>query len=588
MPFPSLSKVRRAAAGREMDVLLVEDSPEYSLLVERMLAEGSEDSIRLARAETAGDAVDRLSSDPPDCILLDLSLPDADGLQALAAVRMVVPDVPVVVLSAGEDDSRALRAVQAGAQDYLSKTQADAPRLMRAIRIAIERKDSEIELTRRALHDALTGLPNRRLLLDRIEHALLRGQREAGSVALLFIDLDDFKAVNDTMGHEAGDAVLAEVGARLRSVVRAGDTIGRYGGDEFVVLREGVADAAEMEAIASRIKSVLSAPFEVGANSFQLNASVGVALGDDPTQAEDLIRKADQAMFRAKERGSGLEVAGAVAAPRGAGGDLDRQLNHALEQGDFVLHYQPQVDLVTREVSAVEALLRWSHPERGLVGPAEFIPRAERSGLIVPMGEWVVQEACRCLAEWRSEGLCSDGLVMHVNVSAKQLGDQGLVDCVEESLRMHDLPAERLCIELTESSVSSDPDRGIDTIAALKELGAIVALDDFGVGHSSLAALGEYDVDLLKIDRAFVAPLDGGLKARRVFAAVLGIAHSYELRAIAEGIETAEQLRHVSQVGCDAAQGFYFGRPEPAQTVAQKLNAPLGAIESWKRTDGRA
>jgi diguanylate cyclase len=574
MAFPRLSSRLRADADpKSMDVLLVEDSPEYALLVDQMLADGGSGSVRLTVCGTLFEAVEVLIAQLPDCVLLDLSLPDADGLEALSAIQKSAPDVPVVVLSGGEEDARALHAVQHGAQDYLVKARADARLLTRTIRIAIDRKESEVELTRRALHDSLTGLPNRRLLVDRIEHALLRGQRETGSVALLFIDLDDFKAVNDTMGHGAGDTVLAEVAARLRSVVRGADTIGRYGGDEFVVLREGVSEAAEMTALASRVDSVFSTPFRVGANSFQLAASVGVGLGEEPARAEDLIRTADQAMFRAKERGSGLEVASAVLAPQGSGHDLERQLNQALDQGDFVLHYQPQVDLVTREVFAVEALLRWNHSERGLIAPAEFIPRAERSGLIVPMGEWVVQEACRCLAEWRLEGLCTEALVMHVNVSAKQLGDRGLVDCVEESLRMHDLPAERLCLEITESAVSSDQDRGIATIAALKELGAIVALDDFGVGHSSLAALGRYDVDILKIDRSFVAPLGPGLRERRIFAAVLGIAHAYELRALAEGIETAEQLEHVSQVGCDAAQGFYFGRPEPAQTIARKLGS---------------
>jgi diguanylate cyclase (GGDEF)-like protein len=579
MASPGPSSPQRAKAGRSsLKVLLVEDSHEYPLLVEQMLVEGVEGSVRLMVAETVSEATKLLNEDLPDCVLLDLSLPDAEGLEALAAIQKAAPEVPVVVLSGADDDMRAFRAVQNGAQDYLAKPRADARQLTRAIGIAIERKESQVELTRRALNDSLTGLPNRRLLVDRIEHALVRGERESGSVALLFIDLDDFKAVNDTMGHEAGDIVLAEVGRRLRSVVRGADTIGRYGGDEFVLLREQVAEAAEMSALASRIESALSAPFEVGTNRFQLGSSVGIALGNAPMQAEDLIRTADQAMFRAKEGGSGLEIASTVAASNGSGAGLEQQLSDALGREEFVLHYQPLVDLVTREVFAVEALLRWSHPERGLVGPAEFIPRAEASGLIVPIGGWVLQEVCRCLAEWRSEGRCSDALVMHVNVSAKQLG-KGLVESIEQNLRVHRLPAERLCLEITETAVSSDRDRGIETIAALKELGATVALDDFGVGHSSLAALDEYDVDILKIDRSFVAPLGSGLKERRVFAAVLGIARAYELRALAEGIETAEQLRHVSQVGCDAAQGFYFGRPEPAQTIAQKLNTPLGAIE---------
>jgi diguanylate cyclase len=489
----------------------------------------------------------------------------------------VAPEVPTVVLSGRDDEGLAVQAVQEGAQDYLVKRHADGHLLIRAIRYALERKRAEIELTHQALHDSLTGLPNRTLFMDRLRLALARVERGSRCVAVLFLDLDRFKIVNDSLGHEAGDTLLSRVAERLGSLLRASDTVARFGGDEFVMLCDELGSEQEAVVVAERIVSELAKPHRVGDREIQVEASVGIAYGRDQTAVpEDLIRFADQAMFRAKQRGTAYELADTHSidlAKRRL--DLEAELRRGVERGEFMLEYQPQVDLRTQGIEGVEALLRWRHPSRGVLAPDEFIPAAEESALILPIGEWVIGEACRQLADWREIGLCSEELTMSVNLSPRQLTDPELVGLIEDRLRHCGVPADRICFEITESTVAADPARRAQTLRALKDLGTQLALDDFGTGVSSLGILQDYPVDTLKVDRSFAASLDSGLKARRIFAAVLGVAHALGLRAVAEGIESREQLRYVASVGCDAAQGFHLGRPQMPAMVGPTLNRPV-------------
>ncbi len=407
---------RRDAAldpGSPLRVLIIEDSAAYATLVGEMLTEGLPEGVQSTHCSVLSDACDVLLDRPVDVVLLDLSLPDAHQLEALQAVQAAAPEVPVVVLTGAEDPQVGLEAVQSGAQDFIAKRGAEPDLLTRAIRYAVERKRSEVRLAEQALQDSLTGLPNRVLLLDRLGVALARARRRPTSVAVLFLDLDRFKTVNDSLGHEAGDRLLLEIAGRLRTSLRPGDTVARFGGDEFLILCEDLGGEIEAVRVAERALQAISVPINVSGHAISIAASVGIAMGSAAaTGAHELIRQADAAMYRAKRRQTGIELYEAVM-HREAMSDLqtEHELRAALGRGELVLHYQPLFSLhgAGRIVSA-EALVRWQHPRRGLLAPAEFIGLAEETGLIVPIGTWVIGEACRQLGAWRESGAGVRGL----------------------------------------------------------------------------------------------------------------------------------------------------------------------------------
>jgi diguanylate cyclase (GGDEF)-like protein/PAS domain S-box-containing protein len=427
-----------------------------------------------------------------------------------------------------------------------------------------ERKLAELELARQALHDGLTGLPNRALFLDRLGQALKRAQRRGSAVAVLFLDLDRFKNVNDSLGHDAGDRLLIDVAARLRRSLRPADTLARFGGDELTLLCDDIAGEADARTIAERIAELFREPFRLDDGEAYLQASVGIALSTTGTeQPEDLIRDADAAMYRAKERGRArVEVFDQqlreVAADRLS---TESALRRALQRDELRLHFQPLVSLADGSVEGVEALVRWEHPDRGLLMPGAFIELAEETGLIVPLGEWVLRRACATLQGWR-ERHDVNGLQVAVNVSARHLQQPDLVDTVREALRETGLPGDRLIIEITESAVMERGAAVTATLAELKDLGVRLAIDDFGTGYSSLAHLHRFPLDVLKIDRGFVADLGSGLEAP-IAAAIVSLAQALGLRTVAEGIERPEQRDAVRALGCDLAQGFLFAKPLP-------------------------
>jgi diguanylate cyclase (GGDEF)-like protein len=570
--------VPAALGGDDPQLLIViEDSPEYTQLTGQLLIEALGVEVEIKVCDTLDAAGRLLRECHPDCILLDLSRPGADGLEAVRTIQAIAAEVPVVVLGGRDDEALAVQAVQEGAQDYLVKRRADSHLLARSIRYAIERKRTELAIARQAFVDPLTGLPNRSRLIERLTQALARVERSDDRVAVLFIDLDRFKIINDSLGHEAGDEVLAIVAKRLCEAVRPADTVARFGGDEFVILCDDLDLGEDIAHIAERIGTTLSSPIELGERELTVDASIGIAIGAGRRIApEELIRAADQAMFRAKQRGSSWELAeGTSGLAPSKRLDIQAELRRALERTEFQLHYQPQVELTSHRVAGVEALLRWDHPQRGLVPPAEFIPEAEESGLIVMIGEWVIAESCRQLASWRDARTCDEDLVMSVNLSARQLADRRLVEVVEDGLRRNGVRPDRLCLEITESTVAANSVLADRTLQAIKDLGARLAIDDFGTGQSSLAMLDHYPVDVLKVDRSFVAPLGNGLRPRRFFAAVVGVARALGLQVVAEGIERADQLRVAEEVGCDAVQGFWLARPAPAVAVGGSLRVPL-------------
>jgi diguanylate cyclase (GGDEF)-like protein/PAS domain S-box-containing protein len=436
-------------------------------------------------------------------------------------------------------------------------------------------KHAEAMLLYRVFHDALTGLPNRTLVADRIEHALARSERDSSLVAVLFVDLDQFKVVNDSLGHDAGDEVLVEVATRLVSMLRRGDTAGRLGGDEFVVVCEGLADEDKVPPIAARIARVLAPAFSVAGREVTITASIGVALAQgNSSNTADLLRDSDVAMYRAKLLGRNRSEVFDKSMRLRAVARLDTEngVRRALDRGEFELFYQPMIDLSTGALTGFEALSRWNHPKLGLLGPSEFIPIAEDLGLIVPFGAWVLEEGCREAAQWAST---HPGLLLAVNLSPRQVADPGLVEIVETTLAQTGLDPMDLCLELTESALIVASDTTIDALATLRRRGVQVSIDDFGTGYASLTYLIKFHPDILKVDKSFVERLGLDRESTAVVEAVVSLAHRLDLTAVAEGVETARQVSLLRELHCDQAQGFLLAKPGSVQ-VARGL---LGDVE---------
>ncbi|HVE46320.1 MAG TPA: EAL domain-containing protein [Acidimicrobiales bacterium] len=453
-----------------------------------------------------------------------------------------------------------------------------------------ERKAAEEALAHQAFHDKLTGLANRALFLDRLEHALARRARHGVDTAVLFLDLDRFKAVNDSLGHASGDELLVAVAQRLSSVVRPGDTVGRMGGDEFVVLCEELEDERAALNIADRVARTMGAPFVVDGNQISVTASIGIAFASPAAYdtPDALLREADAAMYRAKACGrNGIEVADPEIRARALERlEMEAALRAGIGRGELRVHYQPVVDLATSQVMGCEALVRWERPGFGLVPPMEFIPLAEESGLIVSLGALVLSEACGQVAAWNRQRPGGPPLTASVNVSARQLGSPGLIDVVRSTLSDSGLDPISLCLEITESVLMEDEEATRGALDALKRLGVSVAVDDFGTGYSSLVYLRRFPVDELKVDRSFVSGLGDNAEDSAIVAGVIGLAHALGMAAVAEGVETPEQAEHLKQLGCGLAQGFHWSRPLPAAEFgawledfwASAASAPAGPL----------
>jgi diguanylate cyclase (GGDEF)-like protein/PAS domain S-box-containing protein len=442
---------------------------------------------------------------------------------------------------------------------------------------AIERFRTEEVTRHRALHDPLTNLPNRTLFQDRLDHALRLSRRSDTGVAVFFLDLDQFKAINDTLGHQVGDELLLALAPRLESALRPSDTVARFGGDEFVLLCEDVPDKDAAAVLADRIAGVFERPFALAGADHFITASIGIALASDGTEApDDLIRDADAAMYRAKSRGRArYEFHDERVRPRTLlRFQTEGALRGAIERQELRLCYQPIVDLETAEIASLEALIRWDHPERGLLAPEDFIPIAESSDLIMPIGRWVLEEAAGQMAAWRSEHGDRAPARIGVNVSARQVRGEELFDIVEGVLRKHALPPAALCLELTETALMEEADSPTEVAGRLKALGVALVLDDFGTGYSSLSYLQSFPIDMLKIDRSFTAGLSAA-QTSSIVRAVVNLAQALGLDVVAEGVESESQLYALTSLGCRYAQGYLFGPPMAASQAAEMFGSPV-------------
>jgi diguanylate cyclase (GGDEF)-like protein/PAS domain S-box-containing protein len=436
---------------------------------------------------------------------------------------------------------------------------------------------AEAAVAHSAQHDALTGLPNRRLLTDRIVQALARRATSTNLTALLFCDIDGFKNINDAYGHQVGDEVLCAVAERLHSALRPADTVARIGGDEFVLLCEGLESLDDATMLAARARDAVSDPVLTQAATIEVTVSIGIALADgkDPATPDTLLRDADEAMYKAKRQGPNVielfdQTLRGAAASRLA---LLSELRHAESNGELRLVYQPILGLADEEVVGVEALIRWQHPTRGLVVPDQFIPFAERSGMIVDIGAWVLNESCRQLATWNADFPGTSSLHLAVNVSARQLAQAaGFVDSVKRAIDSSGIAPAKLGLEVTESALMDDAESALRVVNELKELGVQITIDDFGTGYSSLLYLKRFPVDILKIDRSFVAGLGENQDDTAIVRSVLDLAHAFSIEAVAEGIETRGQLAVLQSFGCNYGQGYLWSPGRPAADLESMLS----------------
>jgi len=557
--------------------LLIEDNPGDARLLKELLAEEPAAPFRIICVDRLQRGLELLSTEKIDVLLLDLSLPDSHGLETFAKAYAHAPKVPIIVLTGNDDHALALLAVKAGAQDFLFKGKLDRELLIRSMQYSIERKRYQEQLEHQANYDVLTGLPNRNLLQDRLKRAVF-AQRDARPIAVVFIDLDHFKFINDSLGHTQGDKLLAIIAERLASIVREGDTVARLGGDEFVLVLNDQNKEDVIFRAMQRVLNKVSEPMTIDGQELYITCSAGVSLYPaDAPDVETLLKNADVAMYRAKEHGRNnfqfyTPEMNDLANERLA---LEHSLRRALERNELLLHYQPKVNLETGMIVGAEALLRWQHPEWGLIAPERFIPIAEETGLIVQIGAWVIRTACNQARLWQDAGL--PPVVMSVNLSARQFRQESFVKVVTQILHETGLKPEQLEMELTESMLMHNANAAISILAGLKSIGVRLSLDDFGTGYSSLSYLSRLPIDTLKIDRSFVQHIgdqdecDNGILAQ----AIISLGHSLNLTVIAEGVETGEQLQFLKAHQCDEVQGFYFCKPTVAGEFAKMLAESL-------------
>jgi diguanylate cyclase (GGDEF)-like protein/PAS domain S-box-containing protein len=688
-------------------VLLVEDNPGDARLLREMFNEQGSSSTEVTIVQSMGEAEKYLAEHDVDIVLLDLGLPDVQGLEVIRRAHAAAPRVPLVVLTGLDDETLAAQALQEGAQDYLVKSQIDTygttRGLLRALRYSIERKNLEdalfvekeraqvtlnsigdavactdvsgnltflnlvaekltgwswqeaagrpmaevfrildttnrevipnpmdravrrdqtvhlpansilirrdgfeipiedsvapihdgegqaagavivfrdvsvaramaLQMTHSAEHDFLTGLPNRMLLNDRISQAISFAPRHMKHVAVLFLDLDGFKHINDSLGHPTGDRLLQSIAKRLVECVRASDTVSRQGGDEFVVLLSEVELAEDAAITARRMLQAVALPHSIDQHDLHVTTSIGVSVyPDDGLDAEALIKNADTAMYQAKENGrqSFQFFKPSMNARAVERQSIEESLRRALERQEFALHYQPKINLTTGAITGAEALIRWVHPMRGMISPADFIPVAEDCGLILSIGAWVLREACAQARTWMAAGLPATS--MAVNVSAMEFRHESFLDGVVAILNETGLDPEFLELELTESVLMKHAAATATILRTLRESGIRVAIDDFGTGYSSLSYLQKFPVDAVKIDQSFVRQISTAGDDTTIVKAIIGMARGLKLRVIAEGVETPEEVAFLRAYRCEEAQGYYFSRPVPAQKFATLL-----------------
>ncbi|MDQ7076190.1 MAG: EAL domain-containing protein [Gammaproteobacteria bacterium] len=559
----------------DIQLLLIEDNPADAFLLQYMLQhiEGQNFSVqhvtRLKEAQQQFEA-----GYQADIVLLDLSLPDSQGMETVTAIIDIAPHTPIIVMTGNQDPSAVQEAVKIGAQDFLIKGENDARFLDKTIRYAIERKSAESRLTYLAHYDSLTGLANRALFDDNLRQALARSRRKESLLGLLFIDLDRFKMINDTLGHDAGDELLRNVAQRIKNVIREGDFAARLGGDEFTVIVEGIAAISNAGIVAQKILQAMSAPFTLNGQQVAVSSSIGVATY--PTagnSAEELIKNADIAMYRAKNRGrNNYQIYSDDLTPNERHRlQTEHELHRALKQNELQLHYQPIIETQTGAILGAEALLRWrrnGHQE--LIPPLEFIPILEKTGLIVSVGKWVLRNACLQCKTWHDAG--AENLRITVNLSPQQLRGPDTLQWIQDALNESQLAAQFLELEISSRIFTHPSSTEKESLDSIRAMGVGLCIDDFGYGDTSLSCLMSNQLNSVKIDRRFLQGVTTHKPTNVVIAAIIQMAQNLGLQVIAEGVENRAQLSFLQAHGCAQSQGYLFSPPIEAQKFARLLH----------------
>ncbi|MDJ0724848.1 MAG: EAL domain-containing protein [Prochloraceae cyanobacterium] len=583
------------------NILIVDDTPANLRLLSTILTKNGYQVEALKGGQMA---IDALKASRPDLILLDIMMPDIDGYEVCQKLKAnpQTCEIPVIFLSALNETVDKVRAFEVGGVDYIGKpfnlqevlirvknqlalhsAKAEIQLLNQELEKRVQDRTSELEATNaelkkeiarreqyqkqlleKAFHDDLTKLPNRALFREKLARAMKLSQQKGNySFAVLFLDCDRFKIINDSLGHTIGDKLLIEVANRLKSCLRPEDTIARLGGDEFTILIENSIASEDATKVAKRINSELSLPFYLEENEVFINASIGIVLNtQDYDTPETILRDADTAMYRAKAEGKGrfmvFEPHMHVSAQKTL--EIETDLRRAIARQEFLVHYQPLICLHTGKLEGFEALVRWLHPSKGIIAPGDFIPVAEESGSIVPLGMWVLQQACYQLRTWQKQYLNSN-LHISVNLSVKQFSQPNLIEQIDEILRKINLDSRCLTLEITESAIVDNAETATKILEALKSRQIKLSMDDFGTGYSSLSYLHNFPIDTLKIDRSFIGRVDNKGQNMEIVRAIATLANHLGMRTVAEGVETGKQLERVKAMGCNFAQGYLFSKP---------------------------
>ena len=561
-----------------LKLLLVDDDEVDRFAVKRALRTANLD-VHLEEAETSAAALTALQDNKFDCVLLDYILPPTDGLTIMQTIRSKGNSVPIIILTGHGDEQLAVRLLHAGAADYLAKDRLSADALSRSLRhvlhshqLELKRLRAEQSLRHLATHDSLTDLPNRVLLKDRLQQALINSHQQDNSAGILFVDLDRFKMINDSLGHAAGDSLLKTVSNRLAKALRAGDTVARWGGDEFVVVLANIATPDNLREIAQHLLEVARDPIMIDGQQLFVTASIG---GCDSSHSDDnidtLLTNANTAMHCAKQQGRDKFIAYTATMNTNTSLRLalETDLRYALDRQELELYYQPLWDLRHNQAAAVEALLRWNHSARGTLNPGQFLPIAEETGLSVAIGEWVLHTACSENQAWQRSGL--PPLSVAVNLSDRQFRHPDLIANVRYALQNSGLAAQWLEIELTEDIVMHGVNDAIQILHELRALGVRLSIDDFGTGYSSLSYLKRFPLDTLKIDRSFIKDILTDPHDATIVAAVVAMAQKMNLEVVAEGVESEQQLEFIRQQGCNRVQGYFISKPVPGQQLTHWL-----------------